>query len=253
MLFLLSAQAPPVEPNQEEVMDTLIINPHRNMVSAGTILQNNYITHENISPRKFGKNLQRKYKSPEFDYSATKPRESVWQRIKRKINKIFNSIFGNFDPKGINRYTELAIKVASVVIIGFLLYFVCRYIISKEGRLWLSKKNPELNLPADGLQKNIHEIDFAQKIADLENNSDYRSAVRYQFLWVLKKLSDSHKIRWDVQKTNQDYISELKGNPLRSEFNDLVRVFDYVWYGEINISQQNYNVYKHKFERFKLE
>ena len=76
---------------------------------------------------------------------------------------------------------------------------------------------------------------------------EYAQALIFLQREVQQNKSDIKECEQELKKQS-DQIDKM-----RSEFNDLVRVFDYVWYGEINISQQNYNVYKHKFERFKLE
>ena len=250
MAFITNAQTPPAE-LQEQVLDTIAIKQHSNMVSASTILRNNYTTHEALSPREFRNNFREKYNTSEFDYTATKPRESVWDKIKRAIKKILEPIFGTLNPEIFRDYTSIAVKVFSTLIVGFILYFLIRFLISKEGRLWFSKKNEKLHLPAEGLDEDIHEINFPQRIADFEMKGDYRSAVRYRFLAVLKKLSDSQKIQWDVQKTNQDYIAEINLDPIRNDFKLLVTIFDYVWYGEIEVGVKKYEEFKQKFESFK--
>ena len=80
---------------------------------------------------------------------------------------------------------------------------------------------------------------------------DYRSAVRYQFLFILKKLSDKKLINWNPEKTNKDYAAELKAPHLKNDFSNLSYIFDYVWYGEFSIEEQSYQKFKNKYQAFK--
>jgi hypothetical protein len=142
------------------------------------------------------------------------------------------------------------VKVVSVLVIGTILYFLIKFLLSKNGNLFWSKKNNPTAIQDSDLQENIHEINFAKEISQFEQEKNFRFAIRYQFLWTLKKLSDRNLIQWNLDKTNQDYEKELLENPLHSAFSDLMKIFEYVWYGEFSINEKQYANYKSKFENF---
>ena len=100
------------------------------------------------------------------------------------------------------------------------------------------------------LHENIHEINFQESIKDYERNRDFRYAVRYQFLWVLKILADKNIIEWNPEKTNRDYMSEIKEKQLQGKFRDATKIFDYVWYGEFEIDENSYHKMKEKWSVF---
>ncbi|MEI7487385.1 MAG: hypothetical protein WCJ72_08235 [Chryseobacterium sp.] len=54
---------------------------------------------------------------------------------------------------------------------------------------------------------------------------------------MLKKLSDKKSINWNPEKTNKDYVTELKVPNLKNEFSNLSYIFEYVWYGEFSIDE----------------
>ena len=204
-----------------------------------------------IFPKSFGEKFQSKYKGSDYDYTTIKPRESLWQKIQKRIIKILEAIFGNVDPSKSGKYAEDIIRIFAVIIIGFVLYFVIKFLLGKDGN-FLFSKNKKINIENQDLQENIHEINFSESIEKFERQKDYRSAVRYQFLLVLKKLADKKLINWNPEKTNKDYLSELKSNDLKSNFKDLAYIFDYVWYGEFEVNEENYTQFKQKFLNFKI-
>ena len=76
------------------------------------------------------------------------------------------------------------------MVLGFVLYILISYFISKEGNFLFRKNKKTISIEYEEIIENIHEIDFKEKLMNAEKNKDFRSAIRYQFLNVLKKLSD---------------------------------------------------------------
>lgn len=88
------------------------------------------------------------------------------------------------------------------------------------------------------------------KIVEAESENDYRIAVRYYFIWVLKELSDSNSITWKKKKTNHHYLSETLGKPFYLGFHKIVNLFEYIWYGKYILSEKEYAVVKKDFLQF---
>ena len=134
------------------------------------------------------------------------------------------------------------------MVLGFVLYILISYFISKEGNFLFRKNKKKISIEYEEIIDNIHEIDFKDKLMNAEKNKDFRSAIRYQFLNVLKKLSDKKQIDWNTEKTNHDYLKELKTESSKTNFAELLYIFEYVWYGEFEINEEAYLQFKKKFE-----
>lgn len=236
----------------DDLVDSLYTTGHyRNMLRADSVLMENPVSENPIYPKQFKENIPSRYKGNEFDYSVSKPKESFGQKLMRKINQLLQSIFGETAFTKSAKFTEVLIRLFAIILVGFLLYFIIKYILGKDGNFIFGKKNKKLDLNVEELHENIHEINFPESIAKFEHAQDFRSAVRYQFLYILKKLSDKKLINWNPEKTNKDYAAELKALHLKNEFSDLAYIFDYVWYGEFNIEEQSYQKFKNKYQSFK--
>ncbi len=232
--------------------DSLYTTGHyRNMLRADSVLMGKPVSENVVYPKNFKENIPSRYKGNEFDYSVSKPRESFGQKLMRKINQFLQSIFGETAFTKSVKFTTVLIRLFAIILVGFLLYFIIKYVLGKDGNFIFGKKNKKLDLNVEELHENIHEINFPESIARFENAKDYRSAVRYQFLFTLKKLSDRKLISWNPEKTNKDYVAELKTPHIKKDFSDLSYIFDYVWYGEFNIEEQSYQNFKNKYQAFK--
>ncbi|ASK31709.1 DUF4129 domain-containing protein [Chryseobacterium sp. T16E-39] len=238
-------------PVEEYIEDSLSTGHYKNMYRADSVLIKHPISDNTVYPKKFKKDLKERYKGSEFDYTTIKPKESFWQKLQRKLARIIEGIFGENSFGTSAKITTIVMRLFAIVLIGFLLYFIIRYLISKDGNFFFGKKNKKVNIHTEELHENIHEINFPESISQFEIAGDYRSAVRYQFLFILKKLSDKKLIAWNPQKTNKDYVAELKAEHLKKEFSNLSHIFDYVWYGEFSINEQDYLKFKSQYQTFK--
>lgn len=236
----------------DDLVDSLYTTGHyRNMLRADSVLMKNPVSENRVYPKQFKENIPSRYKGHEFDYSVSKPKESFGQKLMRKISQLLQSIFGETAFTKSAKLTGVLIRLFAIILVGFLLYFIIKYILGKDGNFIFGKKNKKLDLNVEELHENIHEINFPESIAAFERAQDYRSAVRYQFLFILKKLSDKKLINWNPEKTNKDYAAELKAPHLKDEFSNLAYIFDYVWYGEFDIEDQSYQKFKNKYQAFK--
>lgn len=78
---------------------------------------------------------------------------------------------------------------------------------------------------------------------------DYRLAVRIHYLNSLQELHEKGLIRFEIEKTNWDYIHELS-NDHKKEFIVLTKYFEYIWYGEFSVDEARYLELKQRFKQF---
>lgn len=255
LLFSFSL-ATPVFSQYEEVEEVVVTDSAnysdqgQEFILTDSLVKSHYSTDNTLYPKNFEPNYKSKYKGNEFDYEVLKPKESIWDKVKRQIAKLLSRIFKDIDPNKANDYTVNILRFFGIVIIGTLLFLLVRYLMSKDGNFLFGKKNRKINIKNQDLEENIHEINFPEAILKLEKQHDYRSAIRYHFLQALKKLSDKNLITWNPEKTNRDYLRELKNNQLNEDFRRIIYIYDYIWYGEFKTEEKDYQHYKAYFNKF---
>lgn len=251
IILCLSGSAQELPPSPvSDLVDSATVS-QKKLYPTDSLVARQPTTENTVFSKQFDKNFREKYKSSEFDYTTVKPTESVWQKIMKRVRKIMEAIFGKVDPNKAVSFTETVLRIFAVVIAGFVLYFLIKFLMGKDGNFFFSKKNKKVHIANQDLNENIHEINFSETIAQSERQHDYRSAVRYQFLSVLKILADRKLINWNPEKTNKDYLEELKSSVLEAEFKELAHIFDYVWYGEFEVNEESYRHFKKQFLNFK--
>lgn len=188
------------------------------------------------------KNLKQKYNSNEFNYDEkfSEVNASAWERFWRAVGRFFEQLFnfGN-DEKTLNGL-EILMRIIAIVIILFVVYMIVKIIINKEGG-WIFSTSAKKIVITQNSEENIHTIDFKVIINKALYDKNYRLAIRYYYMWLLKSLTDRGEIEWDIEKTNGDYYREIKSESLKQDFQFLSYVYEYSWYGEFEISDSDFS------------
>ncbi|QTD37924.1 hypothetical protein JL193_01035 [Polaribacter batillariae] len=186
--------------------------------------------------RKFTENLKNKYSDKDFIYTEEAEEEDS-PPMSLGFLKAFVAFFKVIFPFLLGSFIVFVIlKIALGTKIGFWNF--------NKGK----KKTTEKLVYED---EDIHEIDLETLLNKAIENHNYRLAIRYYYLSVLKVLSNKQLIEYHKEKTNSEYVFELENKELRKQFSYLSYVYTYVWYGEFVIDKENFENVQQKYKSFK--
>lgn len=226
------------------------INGFNNVVFKNTIVSDTLnVDNSDIKPRRF-ENIKEKYSDENFIYERTVENSGWWSRFKQWLSDKFRSLFNIKNAGQASKMTDLALKIGGVLLFIIVVYFIFRAIINKEGAWVFGKSSDKSIIPVTDIEANIHATDFKQLIAEAEKNSNYRLAIRYYYLWLLKKLSNAEIIHYDVEKTNNDYRNEIAIPKIKEDFAYTSYLYNYIWYGEFDVNTDQFNKAKLAFNKF---
>lgn len=137
-------------------------------------------------------------------------------------------------------------------IAGLVVLFVLYNVFMSKGIFAKSRNRPgvvEIKDENETEEEVIPEGGYASLIRNAEKENNYRLAIRYQFLSLLKRLADKELLHPATGKTNAAYIRELPVE-LRQDFSALVRIYEYAWYGRIPVAENRYHELTQQFNRF---
>ncbi|WP_430412589.1 DUF4129 domain-containing protein [Kordia sp.] len=199
-----------------------------------------------VQPRTFEDDFKDAYDSNDYVYEIEKS-EGWFTRfvdwLERKINDLFN--LGS--RKKAAKYLNVVKLVFYGLIIIAVVYFIVRAIMNGEGRWVFGKRSDKKLVQYEDVETNIHIVDFDALIREATLNNDYRLAVRYQYLNMLKKMSNYEIISYDPEKTNLEYTYEIKNDSLREQFQYASYLYNYIWYGEFIIDKSQYDKASNSF------
>jgi hypothetical protein len=109
-------------------------------------------------------------------------------------------------------------------------------------------KNSDNIITVDNIEEHFHESDLDRFIREATAQGQYALAIRLYYLAIIKELSLSKAILWKKDKTNKDYIRELRKTNMSQSFREATSIFERVWYGEGELKELDYKDVKPKFE-----
>lgn len=195
--------------------------------------------------RAFKPGFKEKYSSAEFAYESKPVPKSWWDRFLEWLGSLFES---NSRSSNSIDWVDVSINIAAFLIIGFVVYMIVRAVLNKES-MWIFGRSGKKITVQDTEAENIHEMDFKKLIDETSIAGNYRLALRYYYLWLLKKLSVREIIDWHWDKTNTDYLYEIKDGGLRKEFEYLSYVYDHSWYGDFPVDDKAFAKAEKSFKK----
>jgi len=82
--------------------------------------------------------------------------------------------------------------------------------------------------------------EWLDSAARLAAEGKYREALRALYLATLVALDRRQLLTFDPTLTNWQYLRQLRGAALRSDFRELTRLFDHKWYGREDTAEADY-------------
>lgn len=196
----------------------------------------------------FENNLKEKYADKAFVYEEKAPIKSVWDRFVEWFTQWMSRTFDVQDGENAKNIVHYIINTVAVILILLVVFLIVKALLNKEGT-WIFGSKSDANLIRyDEIEKNLHVVDFEKLIKESIQSGDHRLSIRYYYLFLLKKMSEKELIEWDVEKTNSDYIYEIKLPQLKADFEYLSYLYNYIWYGEFDVSIQEFEKAKKAFD-----
>lgn len=97
--------------------------------------------------------------------------------------------------------------------------------------------------PVDGLEKLLNQV-LSKKM--------FREAIRIYYLMIIRGLSERNLILWKKDKSNREYLFEMRAHPSFASFKEATFIFETAWYRNVSISDNDFISVKPKFENLIL-
>ena len=216
--------------------------------SVGTYSQTDSLTvkkdKSSIVQKKFDANTLERYKlDKDFNYSentvAKDPTliERLFNWLSRQLLRFLEWVFGVKYAKGV---FGSILKAIPYILVGILLFLLIKFFLKVNSNSIVSNASNKAIVSITNDEELIKNKDLLKLIKQAIELKNYRLAVRYYYLNTIKQLEHNKLITWEQQKTNEDYINEISIEAVKSFFKDLTRLYDFVWYGNFEINENEF-------------
>lgn len=176
-----------------------------------------------------------------FDYTEAQPQDNWLTRFRTWLGRMWDSfwrwILGDGEISGF--WLALIEALPYLIVAGIIIFMVWLLIKLNPGaKLLATPKNPEVLFSDE--EQLIREADLKLLIQKAILAGQYRLALRYYYLQILRGLEQVGWIQYESDKTNSDYSRELKKRSIHSGFDQATRWYEYIWYGEFLIDENQF-------------
>ncbi|GMN11801.1 hypothetical protein MTsPCn9_12310 [Croceitalea sp. MTPC9] len=215
--------------SQEVTTDTIV------RIDSSSTLYDRYIDEE----------LNKKYMGEDFNYDTkTGESQNLLSRFFRWIGIGLRDVFGiNLSPEAL----KLLEYTIYFLMGGLVIYLLVRVLVNEKFNSIFTKKAKTI-FDIDLAEQHIESLDLDALLNAALEDKNYRLAIRYHFLRILKRLSQKDIIEWHFDKTNSDYQNEIAPKQLQSGFKEVAYLYDYIWYGEQPIDEKKYDTARARFK-----
>ncbi len=197
---------------------------------------------QTISPERVRE--EKLFSDPELQHNQETVKDINW--FDRFIDWFSRNLFGDASYETRDTIINIILWVLSLAGLGVIIWLATR----TEFVSFLRGKRLESEFSFTDMEEDIKGINFEERITKAYNEKNYRLAIRWCYLKQLNNLNNAGLISWQSHKTNIDYGKELAKTNFKAGFVDLSRVYDFVWYGQYLVTEQDYLKLKQKFTDF---
>jgi hypothetical protein len=203
-------------------------------------------------PREFNQGrLDEARKNTKYQYHRDKPEPPKRKPKPREQRRPMEARPDYYDGPRAD-FSGIAKAFIWVVVIGLVVFVVFQLLrINMKG---LAKKKSdkakvvkETEIP---IEEDITKMEFEDLLQAAVDAGRFRVAVRLLYLRTLRQLSEKGLITWKQEKTNHDYVRELGQKRIRAGFSDVTLIFEYIWYGEVPVNKDDFNLARASFVQF---
>ena len=179
---------------------------------------------------------------PEYRYHVNTEVFSWWKKF---WNKVFS--YFRFENGTLNVFGWI---ITAVAVLAVLFVIIKLAGISIKGLFVFSKSTKVTQLKFGKAKVEIERQKLDKLLETYIDNQAFREATRVLFLLTLRLLNRKELIEWNAFKTDREYYYELKEKKLKAQFLNIIRQYEFIWFGKFDISETAFASVKSDFDRF---
>lgn len=144
-------------------------------------------------------------------------------------------------------------KIICIVLVVIMLTMLILYLTKarmKSEKIKLTEQVGELN---DLNEEHIPETDLERYLRLALEKSDFKTSVRVLYLMTIQQLNSLSLIEWKKDKTNSDYLREMRQQNHYREFKQLTLLYEVVWYGERSVNATEFATVRKSFDQYQRQ
>lgn len=177
---------------------------------------------------------------PEYSYVEIQEPESIWQ-------KLWNWLMSLLIVGGYMSWIGWLILVLAVL--ALLAIIIRLFGIPIKGLFIFSRSTKVTDLNFSSGDGDLEGENLEELLKNFISGGAFREATRVLFLLALRQLNRNKLIKWHTWKTDREYYYEIKDEKLKADFLNVMRQYEFIWYGKFNPESDHFIQLNKQFEQ----
>ena len=164
--------------------------------------------------------------------------------MERFLEWLAEKLFGKAGYDNVSAARIIIVWTIVIISLG-----IITWLLSRSELISLTRaKSKTTSFNFTDITEDLDTINFDKQIKEAVGALNYRLATRWHYLKLLYVYDKKQLIIFAPFKTNIDYSNELRNNEeQQKQFLKLSRIYEYVWYGQFTLNEENYRNYEQEF------
>jgi hypothetical protein len=196
-----------------------------------------------IVQKNFDKEVLDAYKKEAvFNYEIQKREKNIFERAWSWLGRVFikalSWIFEDIGP-AVGLF-KAVLQVVPYLILGLLLFFILKFFLKINSKTSFEGNEINPSIFAADEEDLLRHSNIEELITEAIEKNELRLAIRFYYLLVLQKLTEKELIVWQQEKTNEEYVKEVKKASIKEDFKETTHLYDFVWYGNFSMNNTEF-------------
>ncbi len=148
---------------------------------------------------------------------------------------------------GFASFIKFAAILIGIVLIGILIYYFVGGLGTSDKQLEKEKLLSEV----EQLEDNLPEANIETPLEKAIRLGEYKVAIRLYYLLIVQQLALKNHIKWRKDKTNREYVREIKHQLYLAPFIALTMAYEKAWFGAGDVKMEDFQNIQVLFEDLK--
>jgi hypothetical protein len=144
-------------------------------------------------------------------------------------------------------FLKVLLIVLGIVLIAGMIYYFMGGMSVKDRKISVEELEHDLT----HIEENLPIADVETPLEKAIRMGEYKVAFRMYFLLILQLLANKGIIKWRKDKTNREYVRELRQQTYLPQFMSAVLMYEKAWFGLGGVSKEEFEQGRIVFENLK--
>lgn len=183
----------------------------------------------------------------DYDYSQNEYKANWWIDFKEWFSIQWQKFFGDIN---LNSFWLKLFDILPYIILVIAVVLIIWLIVHNNPGSQIMHQHKKSKVILSEEEELLMKRNLNKLAEEAILKKEYRFAVRYLYLNCIKGLDLKNIIRYTNDKTNYEYVNEIKSNETSKIFKSLTLYYEQIWYGQMVFDESYFKQFKNQYHEF---